>query len=115
MTSPLKTLAQNIQVNCTDTTNFSSLPTIKGAYIMSEFALLSSKGDYYAIIVLGPPEVGGNLITEVRQPVTVSLCYRGDKEPTGESAVEKLLVDRLELREALNRSDPYGNGKPSSS
>ena len=113
MASVFKTLLQNIQTNCEDTTTYTSLPSMT-AHIMASFALLP-RSTYYAVIVAENSPAEGNLVTQVNQEVTVYLCHRLKKTPKGEYAVEDMLDKRLELREALNRPDPYGNGKPSAS
>lgn len=117
------TLLENIQINLQDTDNYSAIANaLKAVEIRGEFALLEKQATY-AVIVPGEPDPLYDTVTFscFWQPVTVYLVLRrlknktGDRTLLGTDSVNGLDTMVKDARQALNRSSPYYNGKPSSS
>jgi len=117
------TLLENIQINLQDSTNYSDIASaLKAVEIRGEFTLLE-KQDTYAVIVPGEPDklYDTYSFTSFWQPVTVYIVMRrlksktGDRTLLGTASVDGLDTIVKNARQALNRSSPYYNDKPSSS
>jgi hypothetical protein len=117
------TLLENIKINLQDTTNYNAIAgVLKAVEIRGEFALLEKQATY-AVIVPGDPEHLYDTVTFTCfwQPVTVYVVMRrlknktGDRTLLGTATVNGLDTMVKDARQALNRSSPYYNDKPSSS
>jgi len=121
-TGQLSTLLRNIKANLEDSTNYAAVTSrVKKVYITPVF-YMPEKTTPCAVIVPGVGSVvdEGSYLTEISRVVSVYVATRLHAEPTGSkgligniTAIEGLESICRRVRKALNRSDPYGAGKPS--
>jgi hypothetical protein len=116
------TLLENIVVNLNDATTYTALAQIKGVLVAPEMVLLADASPW-VVVVPGSPtdEEVGVTINTWWQPVT---CYIGIRRATshdgdwgllgssGQNGLDTLAKD---VRQALNRTSPYSDNKPSAS
>lgn len=111
----LKVLLDNIGVNLLDTTIFTSLPALSDVVALAEFELLPLATGYVVLTADADPDAVTSLLVHLNPIVSVHYVSASKMTPTMKTAIKTSITDMENIKNALCRPDPYGEGKPSAS